>query len=96
MTANSPVPPTAPIRKDARSPEFIVKSQSALVDTYSWQCCVNCEHWTDHKIVKVADETKYSGFREDDLGEMCTKYSMRPPAKVITIGCIEYEPMIPF
>lgn len=94
--SNNP-PPTAPIPKQpGKSNEFVIKSQTALVDTYAWQCCLNCEHWTEKHVVKVADETKYSGFREVDEGPRCMKYQMRPPTKIITVGCVEYEPGIPF
>lgn len=90
------LPPTAPIPKQAKSREFVEKSQQAMVDTYSWECCLNCDHWTEHKIVQVVDPTKYSGVRDDDLGPHCTKFDMRPPTKVIVIGCADYDPAIPF
>ena len=90
------LPPTAPIPKLAKSREFVMKSQQALVDTYSWECCINCEHWTETHVVKVADPTKYSGFAEHDEGARCKKFEVRPPTKVILIGCAEYEPAIPF
>lgn len=96
MTVNSPVPPTAPIQKQGRSREFIMKSQTALIDTYSWECCLNCEHWTEHHVVRIKDETKYSGYREHDEGPRCMEFEQRPPTKVILIGCQEYEPAIPF
>lgn len=92
------LPPTAPIPKppQAKSREFVMKSQKAMLDTYSWECCLNCEHWSEAKIVQVVDETKYSGYRDEDLGPHCMKYDMRPPTEVIVIGCAEYEPAIPF
>lgn len=95
---NNPLPPTAPIKQNptAKPREFVMKSQQALINTYSWECCLNCERFTDHHIVKVEDQTKHSGFREDDQGEMCTLYMVRPPAKVIIVGCESYEPQIPF
>ena len=93
----SKLPPTAPIpRSPTRSREFVMKSQQALIDTYSWECCLNCEHWSEQKIVRVKDDTKYSGWRQEDLGPQCMKYDMRPPTKVILIGCEEYVPDVPF
>lgn len=88
-------PPTAPIAF-TKSRDFVMKSQKALIDTYSWECCVNCEHWTEAHVIQVKDETKYSGWREEDLGPRCMKYEIRPPTKVILIGCEEYVPSIPF
>lgn len=92
------LPPTAPIVRapQARLREFVMKSQKALIDTYSWECCFNCEHWTEDIVVQVDDPTKYSGRRDEHLGPQCTKYNSRPPTKVILIGCEEYEPSIPF
>lgn len=87
-------PPTAPIQ--AKSRDFIEKSQTAMVYTFSWECCLNCEHWTENHIVKVEDVTKYSGYREHDEGPRCKKFEMRPPTRVIIIGCASYEPGIPF
>ena len=95
MKAPAPIPPTAPIAK-TKTREFVMKSQQALIDTYSWECCLNCEHWSEAKVVQIKDETKYSGFREEDLGPHCMKFDMRPPTKVILIGCEDYEPSIPF
>ena len=91
----APVPPTNPIAR-TKTRDFVMKSQQAMVDTYSWECCVNCEHWTEKHIVNIVDETKYSGFREIDEGSRCMKYEVRPPTKVILIGCEEYVPAIPF
>lgn len=96
MSVNSPIPPTAPIPRQGKSREFVMKSQQALVDTYSWECCINCEHWTDKHVERIKDETKYSGFRDEDMGPRCTKYALLPPPKVITVGCESYEPSIPF
>jgi len=92
------LPPTAPIPRvpQARSREFVMKSQKALIDTYSWECCANCEHWTEDHVTMVPDPTKYSGHRDEHLGPQCTKYGMRPPTDVILIGCQDYEPSIPF
>lgn len=89
------VPPTAPIHS-TQTVEFRMKSQQALIDTYSWQCCVNCDHWTEKHIVQIADPTKYSGYTEHDEGPRCMLFSMRPPTKVILIGCENYVPAIPF
>lgn len=96
--SKAPVPPpTAPIAK-TKTREFVMKSQSALIDTYSWECCLNCEHWSEDKIVQIPDETKYSGHRDHSLGPGCSKFGehIRPPTKVILIGCESYEPSIPF
>jgi hypothetical protein len=92
------LPPTAPIQRapQAKSREFVMKSQKAMIDTWSWECCLNCDHWKEVNKVQVADVTKYSGFTEVDQGPMCTKYMMRPPTENIVIGCSEYEPAIPF
>lgn len=92
------LPPTAPIQKAplAKSREFVMKSQTAMIDTWSWECCLNCDHWTENHVVKVPDATKYSGFSEVDEGPRCTHYGIRPPTKVILIGCETYEPAIPF
>jgi hypothetical protein len=101
--ANSPIapPPTAPIAR-TKTRDFVMKSQTALIDTFSWECCLNCEHWGEAHKIQVKDDTKYSGWREEDLGPGCTKFSadslhpIRPPTKVILIGCEFYEPTIPF
>jgi hypothetical protein len=97
MTINSPVAPvpTAPIAR-TKTREFVMKSQNAMIDTYSWECCANCDHWTEDVVVQVDDPTKYSGRRDEHLGPQCTKYGVRPPTKVILIGCEEYNPSIPF
>lgn len=41
------VPPTAPIpgQDPVKRAEHVRKSQKALVDTFTWECCPNCEHW---------------------------------------------------
>ncbi len=88
-------PPTAPIAR-TKTRDFVVKSQTAMVDTFSWECCINCEHWTETHVVRIADETKYSGYREVDEGPRCMKYQVRPPTKIIIVGCADYEPTIPF
>lgn len=90
------LPPTAPIPKLAKSREFVMKSQQALVDTYSWECCLNCDNWTNTSQHEVPDETKYSGVRVEQTGPKCMKYDMLPPPHVILIACVEYEPAIPF
>lgn len=75
-------PPTAPkIREKSQS--FTIKSQTAMVNTYSWECCLNCDHW---------DEVK-EGCKQfaDDKGE-----PIKVPAKVIVVGCEAYNPNIPF
>jgi hypothetical protein len=78
MNKLPPGVPTAPIRVDlTKRPEHIRKSEQALIDTFNWECCPNCDHW-------------------DDGTEMCKKFGARPPAKVIVIGCVEYEVGIPF
>ena len=91
----NPPPPTAPIAK-TRTREFVMKSQKALIDTYSWECCVNCDHYTASSQREVPDETKYSGVRVEQTGPKCMKYDVLPPPEVILIGCESYEPMIPF
>jgi hypothetical protein len=95
---NLPLPPTAPITKNpqAKPREFVIKSQEALINSYAWECCLNCDHFTEHFVTKVQDETKYSGFREEDQGEMCTKFATKVPLKVAAVGCTEYCPAIPF
>lgn len=95
MPVNPPV--TAPIpRGQLRTREFIEKSQAAMVESIAWECCLNCEHWTEKHIVQVPDETRYSGYREEDQGPRCIKWGIRPPTKTIIIGCADYEPGIPF
>jgi len=96
--SNSPLPPTAPIVRNpqSKSREFTMKSQQAMVDTYSWECCLNCDHWTKNRVERVKDETKYSGWREENRGPICMKYEMLPPPEVQLIGCETYEPSIPF
>lgn len=89
-------PPTAPIQTKERSTEFIMKSEQALVDTYAWQCCVNCDHWSEDHIVLIEDATKYSNYREQHNGPICMLYSERPPTKTIIIGCSDYVPSVPF
>lgn len=97
MTAvNSPIPPTAPIKVQGRSRDFVMKSQKALVDTYSWECCLNCSYWAETRSQQIPDATKYSGFRTEELGPGCLKYSVLPPPSVVVIGCEEYEPGVPF
>lgn len=95
--SNSKAPPTAPISNEAQV-QFRMKSQQAMIDTFSWQCCLNCEHWREHHVVKIRDETKYSGFREEDQGPGCGFYGehIRPPTKIILIGCENYRDAIPF
>lgn len=88
-------PPTVPI-VDTQKVEFRMKSQQAMVDTFAWQCCLNCEHWAEQNLVKIEDKTKYSGFVEVDQGPLCRKYMQRPPTKFIIIGCPEYTDCIPF
>jgi hypothetical protein len=94
---NSPIAPvpTAPIAR-TKTREFVMKSQQAMIDTYSWECCANCDHWAEQHIVKTPDSTKYSGFSEVDEGPRCMKYEARPPTKIILIGCDSYTPDIPF
>lgn len=90
-------PPTNPIKvPPGRSVEFIMKSQQALIDSYAWNCCLNCEHWTESHKVQVPDNTKYSGWSQIDEGPRCMKYGVRPPTKIITVGCQDYVPGIPF
>lgn len=92
---NATVPPTVPIKAE-HNVAFRLKSQQAMIDTFAWQCCLNCEHWKEENKVKVADQTKFSGFREEDRGPLCTLYDMRPPTKFIIIGCESYQDCIPF
>lgn len=95
--SNAKVPPTAPITHEAQV-QFRIKSQQAMIDTFSWQCCLNCEHWSETNVVKIPDETKYSKFREEDRGPGCKFYGehVRPPTKIILIGCENYKDCIPF
>lgn len=89
--------PTAPIpveRKKNR--EFVIKSQKALIETYSWECCLNCEEWAKTSSKRIEDPTKYSGWREEQTGPKCKKYDMLPPPEVIVNGCEEWVPVIPF
>lgn len=92
---NSAIPPTAPI-KNERSVQFIIKSQNAMVAAYSWQCCLNCDHFTKTSQRSVPDETKYSGQRLEETGPKCMKYDMTPPPDVMVVGCEEWEAGIPF
>lgn len=89
-------PPTAPIARGPKPREFVMKSQKAMIDTYSWECCLNCEHWTNSHVERVRDDTKYSGWRDDQMGPRCMQYKVLPPPEVILIGCETYEPAIPF
>lgn len=89
------IPPTAPIKAE-RPNEFTIKSQKALIETYAWQCCLNCEEYSKKHIEKVLDETKYSGWRDEDMGPRCMKYEQLPPPEVLVNGCEEWIPVIPF
>ena len=96
----NPLPPgipTAPIRLDiSKRPEHIRKSQQALIDTYNWECCLNCEHFTKTSQKSIPDETSYSGQKVVQTGPLCMKYGMLPPLEVIVIGCVDFNAGIPF
>jgi hypothetical protein len=61
----NPLPPTAPLvykagttleeRERMRS-EQMRKSQKALVDTFTWECCYNCEHWNNREGFEICEK----------------------------------------
>ena len=76
--------------------EFAIRSEIAMVNNFTWQCCLNCDHWTKTSRARVLDETRYEGYRLEETGPMCMKYNVLPPPDVIVTGCRDHEDMIPF
>jgi len=47
-----------------------------------FRSCLNCEHWIEGP--------------PDNRQQMCGKYKMRPPTKIIVCGCDDHTDNIPF
>jgi hypothetical protein len=75
---------------------FTIRSQVAMINSYSWQCCLNCDYWAKSSSKQVLDETKYAGYRMEDTGPKCMKFDILPPPEVIVVGCEHHEDSIPF
>jgi hypothetical protein len=64
----------------------IVYAQRTLIRTEQWRCCMNCENWSNNSVER----------KNTQPSEICHKFNARPPAETITLGCIEWETIIPF
>jgi hypothetical protein len=47
---NSPIPPTAKV-KVVDAAEHKRRIQSAMINSFTWECCVNCDHWIDRDTI---------------------------------------------
>jgi hypothetical protein len=47
-----------------------------------YRTCLNCEHWIEGP--------------PDNMQQICGKYNMRPPTKIIVCGCDDHSDNIPF
>jgi hypothetical protein len=93
--AINPLPPAKHNVLESRK-VFTIRSQTAMINNFTWQCCLNCDNWTKTSQKEVPDETKYSGVRLEQTGPKCMKFDILPPPEVILTGCEHHEDMIPF
>jgi len=104
MSSNEPtgavwaINPPAPAKHNVLESrkQFVIRSEIAMVNNFTWQCCLNCDNWTKSSSKQVSDETKYEGYRLEDTGPKCMKFDVLPPPEVIVTGCEHHEDMIPF
>jgi hypothetical protein len=49
MNSNDAPPPTQHRRVLEKHQVFIIKSQKSMIQTFAWNCCLNCDHWNREK-----------------------------------------------
>lgn len=50
MNSDNAPPPTNHRRVFEKHQVFVIKSQKAMIQTFAWSCCLNCDHWNKDKL----------------------------------------------
>jgi hypothetical protein len=72
---------TDTMRKDAMNKLALILA-GHMDEMGMFKSCINCEHWIEGP--------------PNNLQQVCGKYKMRPPTKIIICGCDEHTDNIPF
>lgn len=67
--------------------EQLIAFQERLIRTGQWATCLNCEFY-------MVEAGNVGGV--DLPADVCSKWAVQPPLKVIVVGCPEWIDRIPF
>lgn len=68
-------------RKDAMTKLALILAGN-MDDMGMFRTCLNCEHWIEGT--------------PHNIQQICGKYKVRPPTKIIVCGCDDHSDNIPF
>lgn len=66
----------------------INKYTRLLADIGLFKSCINCSHWIEG--------TQEGSLLKPEQKQLCGKFKMRPPTKIIVNGCDEHSDQIPY
>lgn len=65
--------------------DIAIKFQEDVLFFGVWQSCLNCHHWSENAKAKPKEPLN-----------ICNKFKVQPPLKVIVVSCPEWLPHVPF
>lgn len=66
--------------------------QEQAIDFQLWRSCLNCKHWKPN-LIKLAT---LQDLDVPEIHQICNKFNVKPPLKVIVTSCPEWLPHVPF